>query len=135
MGRPSKEETIKICYERGMKLGKDQDFIMASSTLTVRYIRLEMFEQYTLLIRVSPILNIFIALLLSFILNSILLIFDKQKLYSNADQELSDPDLNLQLLNDHGIHTVEEINKLSVPYCRTSILCYSLKYKKLKSTF
>ena len=104
MGRPSKEEAIEICYERGMKLGKDLDFIMPSYTLTVRYIRLEMFEQYTLLIRVSPIFNIFIALLLSFILNYILLIFDKQKLYANADQELSDPDLNLQLLNDHGIH-------------------------------
>ena len=64
------------------------------------------------LIRVSPILNIFIALLLSFILNCILLIFDTQKLDANADQELSNPDLNLQLLSDHGIHTVEEINKL-----------------------
>ena len=29
------------------------------------------------------------------------------------DQELSDPDLNLQLLNDHGIYTIEEINELS----------------------
>ena len=28
-------------------------------------------------------------------------------------QESSDPDLNLQLLNDHGIYTVEEINELS----------------------
>ena len=28
-------------------------------------------------------------------------------------QESSDPDLNLQLLNDHGIYTVEEINGLS----------------------
>ena len=54
-------------------------------------------------------------------------------------QESSDPDLNLQLLNDHGIYTIEEINELS----RTvkpqtliySILCYSLKYKKLKTTF
>ena len=49
MGRPSKEETIEICYETGLKLGKDLDFIMASYTLTVRYIRLEMFEQYALL--------------------------------------------------------------------------------------
>lgn len=95
-----------------MKLGKDLDFTMASYTLTARYIRLEMFKQYTLLIRVSPILNIFIALLLSFILNFILLIFDKQKRNANADQELSDPDLNLQLLNYRGIHTVKEIIKL-----------------------
>ena len=28
-------------------------------------------------------------------------------------QESSDPDLNLQLLNDHGIYTIEEINELS----------------------
>ena len=28
-------------------------------------------------------------------------------------QECSDPDLNLQLLNDHGIYTIEEINELS----------------------
>ena len=27
-------------------------------------------------------------------------------------RELSDPDLNLHLLNDHGIYTVEEINEL-----------------------
>ena len=27
-------------------------------------------------------------------------------------QESSDPDLNLQLLNDHGIYTIEEINEL-----------------------
>ena len=29
------------------------------------------------------------------------------------DQELTDPDLNVQLLNDHGIYTNEEINELS----------------------
>jgi len=29
-------------------------------------------------------------------------------------QESSDSDLNLQLLNDHGIYTIEEINELSV---------------------
>ena len=28
-------------------------------------------------------------------------------------QESFDPDLNLQLLNDHGIYTIEEINELS----------------------
>ena len=28
-------------------------------------------------------------------------------------QESSDPDLNLQLLNDHEIYTIEEINQLS----------------------
>ena len=28
-------------------------------------------------------------------------------------QESSDPDLNLQLLNDHGIYTIEEITELS----------------------
>ena len=28
-------------------------------------------------------------------------------------QESSDPDLNLQLLNDHGIYAIEEINELS----------------------
>ena len=28
-------------------------------------------------------------------------------------QESSDPDLNLQLLNDHEIYTIEEINELS----------------------
>ena len=49
-------------------------------------------------------------------------------------QESSDPDLNLQLLNDHGIYTVEEINELSRTG-QTSILCYSLKYKKFKTTF
>ena len=48
MGRPSKEETIEVCYEsEHLKLGKDQDFIMASFILTVSYIRLEMFEQCT----------------------------------------------------------------------------------------
>ena len=28
-------------------------------------------------------------------------------------QESFDPDLNLQLLNDHGIYTTKEINELS----------------------
>ena len=49
-------------------------------------------------------------------------------------QECSGPDLNLQLLDDHGIYTIEEINELS----RTVKPQYSfihLKYKKLKTTF
>ena len=85
---------------------------MASYTLTVRYIRLEILNSIHICIPVSPTLNIYIALLLSFTLNYSLLIFDKQKLYANG-QELSDPDLNVQLLNDHGIHINEEINELT----------------------
>lgn len=42
-------------------------------------------------------------------------------------QESSDPDLNLLLLNDHGIFTIEEINELSRTV-KTSIPCYSPKY-------
>ena len=38
-----------LLWAKHLKLGKDLDFIMASYTLTVRYIRLEMFEQYALL--------------------------------------------------------------------------------------
>ena len=35
------------------------------------------------------------------------------KIFMPMTQEYSDPDWNLQLLNDHGIHTIEEINVLS----------------------
>ena len=66
-----------------------------------------MFEQCTRLILVSPILDIFIALLLSFILNYLI-----SKSLMQMARELSDPDLNLHLLNHHGIYTVEEINEL-----------------------
>ena len=35
-----------------------------------------------------------------------------KKFYANA-QESPDADLKLQLLNDHGIYTIKEINELS----------------------
>ena len=73
-----------LLWKRHLKLRKDLDFIMASYTLTVRYIRLEILNSIHICIRVSPILNIYIALLLSFTLNYSLLIFDKQKLYANG---------------------------------------------------
>ena len=38
-----------LLWKKHLKLGKDLDFIMASFISTVSYIRLEMFEQYTLL--------------------------------------------------------------------------------------
>ena len=44
-------------------------------------------------------------------------------------QESSDPDLNLQLLNDHGIYTIEEINELSRTvklFCTTQNLVHFL---------
>ena len=44
-------------------------------------------------------------------------------------QESSDPDLNLQLSNDHGIYTIEEINELS----RTVKPQYSAIHLNLRS--
>ena len=44
-------------------------------------------------------------------------------------QESPDPDLNLQLLNDHGIYTIEEINELSRTvklFCTTQNLVHFL---------
>ena len=46
-------------------------------------------------------------------------------------QDFSDPDLNLQLLNDHGIYAIEEINELSCTvkpqYSATHLNSRSLK--------
>ena len=56
---------------------------MANYTLTVRYIGLEMFEQYALLYTCKShpkYLHSFII----YILNYLLLIFDKQNLYANG---------------------------------------------------
>ena len=56
-----KKKQLGSVMKEAFKGGKDLDFIMASFISTVSYIRLEMFEQYTLLF-LSLILNAYIAL-------------------------------------------------------------------------